>query len=146
MNRLTKSTTLNENILPDETLRGRLIIRHIHRHNVLRSRNIVVSCTFCLYVLGDLYHSLEVDDGHDKADDEKDDEKEGPNFRHGVSRVEVSGGVEIDFPNESHDAGAEAEGEHDVEHQPGEEAEDEVPGDGHHQENLTDYLAAQPGQ
>ena len=87
-----------------------------------------------------------MEDGQDKADDEKDDEKESPNFIHGVSRVEVGGGVEVDFPNESHDAGAEAEGEHDIEHQPGEEAEQEVPGDGHQQENLTHHLTAQPGQ
>ena len=145
MNRLTKSFTGNVNILPHQTLHGRLILSHIHRHNVLRSSNVVAFCTFFFCILGDLYDSLEMDDGHDKEDVEDNDEEESPNLIHGDKRVEVGGGVEVDFHNERDDAGAESEAEHDVEHQPGEEAEEEVPDDADHQEEVAHHLTHQPG-
>ena len=87
MNRLTKSTTWNVDFLPDQALRGRLIISHIHRHDVLRSRNIVGFCSVFFCFLGDFYHSMEVDDGHNQENVEENDEKESSNFIHGASRL-----------------------------------------------------------
>ena len=145
MNRLTKSTTWNVDILPDQALRGRLIISHIHRHDVLRSRHIVAFCSVFFCILRDFYHSMEVDDGHDQENVEENDEKESPNLIHGASSLDVGGGVHVDGPDESHDGSAEAEAEHDVEHQPGEEAEQEVPGDAHHHQQVAHQLTHQPG-
>ena len=144
MKRLTRSLIRNINILPDQTLRVRMVLSHIHGHNVLRSSNIVAPGTFYFYVLADLDDSLQVGDGQDKAEEEKNYEQERPNLIYGVTRLQV--GVEVDVPNESQDAGAESYCEHDVEHQPGEEAEDEVPDDGHHQEDVTHHLTGQSGQ